>query len=168
MTQRHYGKFRGTVVSTFDPNSQGRLKVSFTVGGNPIENWALPCVPYGGEANGFLAIPPVGAGVWVEFEEGKLDYPIWSGCWWKAAELPRALDAVPLATLPVVVQSTGRHRVILGSGPGEAVIIETAGRDQGPRIVMTDTSVKISCGPMMSIEVTDSEVKINGDALVVR
>lgn len=168
MTQGHYGKYRGEVVSTFDPDQIGQIRVRFTVGGNAIENWALPCVPYAGGRNGFLAIPPVGAGVWVEFEEGNLDHPIWSGCWWKKGELGGALDGIPLPALPVVLQSTGQHRVILGSGAGDAVVIETVRREQGPRIVVTDSSVKISCGPMSSIEITDSEVKINDDALVVR
>ena len=38
--------------------------------------WATPCVPVG-----YLGVPPVGSGVWVEFEGGDTDYPIWSGCW---------------------------------------------------------------------------------------
>jgi len=30
---------------------------------------------------GLFALPSVGAGVWIEFEHGDPDYPIWSGCW---------------------------------------------------------------------------------------
>ena len=33
-------------------------------------------------------IPPVGANVWVEFEGGDPDYPIWSGCFWGTGEVP--------------------------------------------------------------------------------
>ena len=34
------------------------------------------------------AIPPVGANIWVEFEGGDTDYPIWSGCFWGTGEVP--------------------------------------------------------------------------------
>jgi uncharacterized protein involved in type VI secretion and phage assembly len=43
--------------------------------------WAEPCFPYGGDFVGFNFIPPVGALVWVEFEAGDLNYPIWVGVW---------------------------------------------------------------------------------------
>lgn len=167
--REHLGKMRGTVVSIDDPKSCGRLRVQISLGGQPVEVWADACIPYAGGNNGFYAIPPVGSGVWVEFVEGDIDQPIWTGCWWKEGELSGALASGPsLNAFPVVLQSTGMHRLILGSGSGDAVVIETASGEQGPRIVMTDSSVKISCGPTMSVEITSSEVKINSDGLVVR
>ena len=51
-------------------------------------SWALPCVPYAGTTSGFFAIPPVGAGIWIEFEAGDVSRPIWSGAWWGSGELP--------------------------------------------------------------------------------
>jgi hypothetical protein len=54
----------------------------------------MPCAPYAGSGVGFFAIPPVGANVWVEFEAGNPDYPIWSGCFWGAGEAP-AQPAIP-------------------------------------------------------------------------
>jgi uncharacterized protein involved in type VI secretion and phage assembly len=50
--------------------------------------WAMPCVPYAGDQVGFLAIPPVDAGVWVEFEGGDPSFPIWVGCFWGDGEAP--------------------------------------------------------------------------------
>jgi uncharacterized protein involved in type VI secretion and phage assembly len=35
-------------------------------------------------------VPPVGTNIWVEFEGGDPDYPIWSGCFWGDQELPQA------------------------------------------------------------------------------
>ena len=43
-------------------------------------SWCMPCVPAAGLQAGMLAVPSIGAGVWVEFEQGDPDYPIWSGC----------------------------------------------------------------------------------------
>ena len=44
---------------------------------------------------GFFLVPPVGANVWVEFEAGDPDYPIWTGCFWGPGEVPAPAAAVP-------------------------------------------------------------------------
>jgi uncharacterized protein involved in type VI secretion and phage assembly len=167
--RKYYGKTRGIVTSANDPNGRGRLRVQVSLGGPAVEVWADACVPYAGDKNGMFAIPPAGAGVWVEFEQGDPDKPIWTGCWWKENEISGAFSGIAPAALPVVLQSTGQHRLVLAGGAGgDPVVIETARGEQGPRIVMTDSSMKISCGPTMSIEITQTEVKVNSDALVVR
>ena len=97
--RRFYGKYRGFVVDNADPEKLGRLKVKVpsVLGNEVVTGWAMPCVPYGGEANqGFLFIPEVEAGVWVEFEEGDLEFPIWVGTFWSKpggeSELPKPND----------------------------------------------------------------------------
>lgn len=92
---RYYGKYRGFVVDNADPEQLGRLKlqVPSVLGSDVVTGWAAACVPYGGDANqGFLFIPETGAGVWVEFEEGDLEFPIWVGTFWSkpgsTSELP--------------------------------------------------------------------------------
>ena len=83
--RRFYGKYRGFVVNTEDPKRLGRvrLQVPSVLGREVVTGWAMPCVPFGGLINlGFLSIPEVGAGVWVEFEEGDLEFPIWVGTFW--------------------------------------------------------------------------------------
>jgi hypothetical protein len=83
--RRFYGKYRGFVVSTEDPKRLGRvtLQVPSVLGPEVVTGWAMPCVPYGGHKNqGCFCVPEVGAGVWVEFEEGDLEFPIWVGTFW--------------------------------------------------------------------------------------
>jgi uncharacterized protein involved in type VI secretion and phage assembly len=83
--RRFYGKYRGFVESNRDPKRLGRLtlRIPSVFGDEVITGWAMPCVPYGGQDNqGFLCIPEPGAGVWVEFEEGDLEFPIWVGTFW--------------------------------------------------------------------------------------
>lgn len=87
LQERFFGKYRGFVLSNIDAQSRGRLQVSVpaVMGDQPV--WALPCVPYAGEGVGFYAMPPVGAGVWVEFEGGDPSFPIWVGCFWSDGQI---------------------------------------------------------------------------------
>jgi uncharacterized protein involved in type VI secretion and phage assembly len=88
-TTRHYGKYRGTVSDNQDPRSQGRIKVKVPEVLVDVDSgWALPCTPYAGDATGAYAVPPVGAGVWVEFEAGDVSRPIWVGGWWASDKVP--------------------------------------------------------------------------------
>lgn len=98
--RRFYGKYRGFVVSNEDPKYLGRvtLRVPSVLGPEVVTGWAMPCAPYGGHGNqGFLCIPEVKAGVWVEFEEGDLEFPIWVGTFWSEpggkSEWPKLNDA---------------------------------------------------------------------------
>ncbi len=87
--RRFYGKYRGQVANNVDPKQMGRVQVSCpSVLGKGKLSWAMPCTPYGGKGVGLFAIPPTGANVWVEFEGGNIDWPIWSGCFWGLGEAP--------------------------------------------------------------------------------
>lgn len=90
--KQYFGKYRGTVENPLDPKGEGRIQVSVPdVLGEGRMAWAMPCVPYAGKGVGFFAIPPINANVWVEFERGDPDYPIWSGCFWHTGEAPEPL-----------------------------------------------------------------------------
>jgi hypothetical protein len=99
--ERVYGKYRGMVLNNVDPLNLGRLMANVTeVLGEIPSGWATPCVPYAGVAAGFYAIPPIGAGVWIEFEGGDVSRPIWSGAFWGTAEAPAAPPAPPGTMTP--------------------------------------------------------------------
>jgi len=95
-----YGKYRAFVVDNDDPEKLGRLKVTIpsVLGSEVVTGWATPCTPYAGSMNqGFLFIPEIDAGVWIEFEEGDLEFPIWVGSFWCKpdgdSELPKPNDS---------------------------------------------------------------------------
>lgn len=83
----YYGKYRGTVENAVDPLGLMRIQVRVPTVLDDAVLWATPCVPVG-----YLGVPAVGSGVWVEFEEGQADHPIWSGCW---LEEPGTVSALP-------------------------------------------------------------------------
>jgi hypothetical protein len=90
--KRYYGKYRGTVINNIDPEQRGRIMalVPDVLGIIP-SSWAMPCVPIAGKQEGVFVVPQIGAGVWIEFEQGDPDYPIWVGGFWGAfAEVPTA------------------------------------------------------------------------------
>ena len=71
------------MINNVDPLQIGRIQVSVPdVSVTPAHLWAMPCVPIAGKHDGHLLVPPIGAGVWIEFEQGNPDYPIWVGGFW--------------------------------------------------------------------------------------
>jgi uncharacterized protein involved in type VI secretion and phage assembly len=160
MTQ-YFGKYRGKVENNIDPMQQGRIMVSVpAVTGSGSLNWAMPSMPFAGNGVGFWAIPPNGANVWVEYEGGDPDYPIWSGCFWGVGEAP-ASPAVP----QLVVLKTQSCTLTLSDLPGiGGVTIETA---TGMKIKMDATSLEITNGAGASIKMEALSVKVNNDALEV-
>jgi uncharacterized protein involved in type VI secretion and phage assembly len=88
-----FGKYRGLVSNVNDPLKQGRIKAKIPeLLGKHDCNWALPCVHFAGDTHGFQTLPEIGDGVWIEFEGGDPNKPIWVGFWWKPETLPSSLD----------------------------------------------------------------------------
>ncbi len=90
MSQKFFGKYRGRVTNNLDPLMLGRILVEVPAVSGLATNFAMPCTPYAGPNVGFCAIPPIGANVWIEFEGGDPNHPIWTGCFWGEGEIPEA------------------------------------------------------------------------------
>jgi len=110
------GRFRGTVVDNDDPLRLGRVRalVPGALRDAP-SGWALPSAPYAGPGVGLFAVPPQGANVWVEFEEGDLDRPLWVGGFWGEGELP------PLASPDRKVLRTKSSVIIVDDSGGVTI-----------------------------------------------
>jgi uncharacterized protein involved in type VI secretion and phage assembly len=155
------GKYRGVVTDNKDPWMLGRVraKVEDVLGDNE-SGWAMPCVPYAGKKVGLFLIPPVNASVWIEFEHGDPDYPIWTGCFWGKGDVP----ANP-ASAEMKVLKTDLCTITLNDAAGnDGVTIETA---VGMKIVLNQSGIEINDGQGGKIRLSAMEVSVNDGALEV-
>jgi uncharacterized protein involved in type VI secretion and phage assembly len=168
MTEKKYGKYRGVVLNNIDPEQRGRLLIQVPdVLGLGISSWALPCMPLSGMQMGTYFVPLIGAGVWVEFEGGDVDFPIWTGGFWStAAEVP----ALALAGVPgvpnMVLQTSGQNTLLISDlpGPTGGIMLKSP---TGASIIVNDTGIYIQNGKGASIVMTGPTVTINNGALVI-
>lgn len=166
-----WGKYRGTVVNNVDPEQRGRLLLTVPdVLGLVPTSWAEPCAPLAGPTGppmGVYMVPPIGAGVWVEFEQGDPDHPIWVGCRWGTASdiPPLAYAGIPVAP-NIVMQTVGQNSLVISDlpGPTGGLMLKSA---TGATIIVNDTGIYIQNGKGASLIMTGPTVTINNGALVI-
>jgi uncharacterized protein involved in type VI secretion and phage assembly len=150
MRERFYGKYRGLVTDNDDPRGMGRVRARVPeVLGDTVSPWAMPCAPYAGDGSGQYTIPPVGGGVWIEFEGGDPARPLWAGCWWAEGEAPNNQD-----------------------GDGRVPGIKVIRSEQGLLLSLDDDGQTISVSDengdnILKIEVRRGEVLLKGASKVV-
>jgi uncharacterized protein involved in type VI secretion and phage assembly len=167
-TNRYYGKYRGTVLNNIDPLQTGRLQVAVAgVAGLLPSNWAIPCLPLAGKQMGAYVVPQIGAGVWVEFEQGNPEFPIWTGCFWgSVAEVPVLALAGNPATPNIVFQTSLQNTLVISDlpGPTGGIMLKSP---TGATLIVNDTGIYIQNGKGASIVMTGPTVTINQGALVI-
>lgn len=142
---KYWGKYRGFVQDNNDPEQLGRLKVTVpSLLADAVSGWAWPAVPYAGAGIGFFFMPQVGDLVWVEFIEGELDHPLWTGCSWGKpggqSELPEeALQSYPQQQ--VIKTPSGNVIIINDSSGSESITVRTK---EGTEIVIDRSGQKIT------------------------
>ncbi len=163
-----FGKYRGMVLNNIDPLQIGRLTVQVPdVSGLIPSTWAMPSFPMSGKQTGAYMLPQIGAGVWVEFEQGDPDYPIWSGCWYgSAAEVPALALAGNPASPNIVLQTGLQNSLVISDlpGPTGGIMLKST---TGASIIVNDTGIYIQNGKGASLIMTGPTVTINNGALVV-
>ncbi len=166
--KKYFGKYRGTVVNNVDPMQIGRIQVLVPdVSNLMLSSWAMPCAPVAGINMGVFTLPLIGSGVWVEFEQGDPDYPIWVGGFWgTAAEVPLLSHMVPPAVPGITLQTPLKNGIVISDVPGPTggIQIQTA---TGAMISVTDIGILISNGKGAVINLTGPTVDINLGALTV-
>jgi uncharacterized protein involved in type VI secretion and phage assembly len=166
-TNKFFGKHRGTVVNNVDPEQRGRIQAMVPdVAGYALSSWALPALPAGMQM-GMFSVPMIGSGVWIEFENGNIDYPIWSGVYWgSAADVP-ALSHLLVPGVPgIALQTVLQNGIVISDVPGPTggiMLMSTT----GAMILINDVGITISNGQGAMIQMTGPTVVINEGALTV-
>jgi hypothetical protein len=152
--RRFFGKYRGTVMANVDPNGQGRLLVQVPdVFGLFVSSWAMPCVPVGGIQMGMFLVPPLYSGVWVEFEQGNPEWPIWVGSFWGSrAEAPATSNLATPGMPVMILQSAGQQGIIISDTPVPPL---TSG-------VMLFSTVAVMTVDKTGVTITAPTIKLNG------
>jgi hypothetical protein len=120
-------------------------------------------------AMGVYMVPPIGAAVWIEFEQGDPNYPVWVGCQIPGtADVPTdALLATPLLS-PIVLQTLKQTKIVVSDMPPTpltgGIVMQTV---LGASLVINDSGIYISNGKGASITLVGTQVLINRTSLVV-
>jgi uncharacterized protein involved in type VI secretion and phage assembly len=161
---RFYGKYRGIVMSNSDPDQSGRIQVKVpSVLGAANGVWADPCLPYADNKAGVYIVPPAGAQVWIDFEEGDPERPVWTGCFWNKQQAPSSSpqDAViKLGATTITIsaaQGAGRMTVKVGDGDGATTLTLT---EQGAKIAVKQASLELTADAVA--------LAVGGDRLTVK
>lgn len=170
---RHFGKFRGMVTDNEDPKQIARLKarVPEILAGEET-GWALPSVPYAGEGVGLHLVPPIGAGVWIEFEAGDVSRPIWSGCWWPEGKLPKDEKGTE-ATPPLKILRSAEGLLIaldddaktITLSDGDARNLLTIKTQDGQLVLQAATKIVVEC-PSIELVKAATHPTVFGDDLL--
>lgn len=167
----YYGKYRATVINNIDPEQRARLLVSVPDVLGPVPStWAEPCVSLAGPTGapmGSYFVPPIGAGVWVEFEQGNVDYPIWVGCrFGSAADVPPLAFAGLPVSPNIVFQTAGQNSLVISDlpGPTGGIMLKST---TGATLIVNDTGIYIQNGKGASLTMVGPNVTVNNGALTV-
>ena len=147
----YWGKYRGTVLDNIDPFEQGRLMCEVVALPGMLTNWALPCIPYAGLDQGLFALPPIGANVWIEFENGNPSYPIWTGCYWEIGQIPLAIEESPEDPALMKVFKSQFCTLAFNDTPGEGGItlsVIDPAVDVPVTLTMTSAGLEVNVGPV--------------------
>ncbi|MDF2867068.1 MAG: hypothetical protein K0S11_538 [Gammaproteobacteria bacterium] len=177
-----FGKYRGKVVGNRDPKGLGRLQVRVpAVLGDNSDCWAMPSVPYAGLDVGLVLLPPENANIWVEFEGGNINHPIWTGCFWGEGEYPAKADKpevklLKLAGITLQLDDTANNGAIQLKidAPAVAQAVELKLDKEGLLVTMsnttfklTGTEIELANGAKSVVQLTPAKVDINQGALEV-
>lgn len=142
----------------------GRLQISCpSILGEGSSSWAMPCVPYAGPNVGFFALPPTGANIWVEFEGGDPDYPIWSGCFWGATEIPEEANAMLDTAVDHKVFKTKNVTILIDDEDdtgGVTVEIKSPAVENDIKLVCDTAGVLLTVGEEVSSTMTAEDITL--------
>lgn len=178
----NFGLYRGVVLDNNDDKKLCRLRVSIPQVYGPEAKiselpWANPCFPFvGGNAkdndevlapHGMIYIPTVKSTVWVMFEGGNINFPVWIGTWIGNKDIPNEIQN-DYPNTAIIKYPSGfyilfdKEKMEIGYKNPETETVEA-------KIVLDKSDAKISINPIISsefptwaLELLGKEINIKG------
>jgi hypothetical protein len=157
--KKFWGKYRGTVFNNIDPEFRGRIQAMVAdVSALLPTSWALPCVPMATLQGGVFVMPRIGDGVWIEFEHGDPDHPIWTGGYWGLGTAPLLAALVNPATPPMLLTTVGQNAVVVSDTPIPPMV--------GPGVMLMGGPASYIAVSPAGIMIVAPQIQINGEVIV--
>ena len=152
--KRYYGIYRAIVIDVEDPEGRGRIRAICPAIGQTKEDdvgedhWALPCMPglsvgaKGGQAHGVFMPPNLGDQVWIQFESGLPEHPIYVGGWLPENQF-KGTDLIHEKALYKGIRTSSGHYIRMSDAEGDLSISivkgDGKGEASGTYLTMTDS-----------------------------
>ena len=132
-------------------------------------SWCEACAPLAGPTGppmGAYLVPPLGTGVWVEFEQGDPNKPIWSGCRFAPGNAPLLAFAGLPVSPNIVFQTLGQNSLIISDlpGPTGGIMLKSL---TGATLIVNDTGIYIQNGKGAMITLIGPAIDFNGGAMTI-
>lgn len=153
--KRFYSVYRGIVTSTLDEDRMGRIKVRVPLISEQLElpHYAFPIAPFAGLGYGIFFQPAVGEQVYVLFEHGDINKPLYVGGWWAnpaTSDLPGEIFNPANPTSTKLIKTPIGHGIVFEEASAAKRVEIFSGEQSGPgttlklhRIVLDDTNERI-------------------------
>ena len=139
MAQEYFGKYTGIVESNSHDAKLGWIDVKVpTIFGNEEVVTARPALPFG-----YLFAPDKEQKVWIEFEGGSTELPLWTGVQYLQDGVPDAYDLDPPEKR--VLHSPSGHVMIFNDKSGSEAI-EIHDGPNGHNVVLNKDGITVSDG----------------------
>lgn len=128
-----YGKFKGKVVDNIDALKRGRVLVLVpSLNSKKPIGWAEACMP-----PSYFAVPHNGEQVWVEFENGDIQLPIYTGSVVTRDYLKRIMKGIEgNYDVNVVAVATNNNQLIMRGGDSKGVTQISINDNNGNSVIL--------------------------------
>jgi phage baseplate assembly protein V len=159
-----YGVYRAQVKDNQDPDKMGKLQIHCPQihGDTYPDTWAWPMAPYAGKSFGLWAIPDKDEWVWVMFDHGRPEYPIWCGGWWGDQDVTTDMTQqnVVLAVtegLKIVINRQDKS-ILLYRNDQDSILMDDNG-------ITIDTAKDVKVNAQGNVEVQAQQAKVNANEI---
>lgn len=156
-----HGKYRAIVTDIDDPEGRGRIRVKCPkVLGDSKSHWCEVCSPVAYDNGGDFCLPKKDDTVWVEFEGGDPDKPVYSGSWWSSNNCVADKDKDEYNENTRIIEFDG-CKIKMKSDESIEVTIKNS------KIFMEEDNTTVSVGDSTEVKVTDDTIKIDCSSAVI-